>query len=161
MRVVSATFEHPHQAENAIHELRVHHFDSEDVRLVAQADKAIRAAHEQSVAQRDVRTGMWAGALFGAIAGGLIGLISIVFNPFLPLLIIVGAIAGAVFGKASGHRMAQDDEREVEKILHDGGTLVVVRQADEARAKEALELLEKAGARSAAMAEEGDEVSRA
>jgi uncharacterized membrane protein len=158
INVVSAMFERRDQATGAIHDLKARNFASDELRIIAAADAADRAAHEEKVARRDVRAGGWAGALIGAVVGGLVGLISIVLNPVLPLLVIGGGIVGWVVGNWGGHGIAQEDERKAERTLDEGGALVVVREPDDARAKEALELLEKAGAHSAAIAKQDYEV---
>ncbi|HVZ32782.1 MAG TPA: helix-hairpin-helix domain-containing protein [Polyangiaceae bacterium] len=145
---VSALFDNPSHAAEAVRALQGHGFGERELTVITTPGEntdVVSEWEEDSVARGQRRTGGWMGGALGAAVGGYIGLVSMVLIPALPLLILGGAAAGTVAGRLMGLDLADHQVRDAESVLRAGGALLVVREDDAERAKLARDVLARCG----------------
>jgi hypothetical protein len=148
--IVSASFEHQHQAEQAVAELWKAGFAPDRVDMVSRSQGVTEGTPNFTV-QKDASQGAVYGALGGAGTGLVAGTLAVLLIPGLGTVLaggLMGGLLGAaggsflgVFSALAGDETAERLHREVES----GRLVVLVRAFD--RADEAQAILSGAGGR--------------
>ena len=149
---VSAMFLDTRKASRAVEALMVAGFRRDDISLLM-SDRA-RARHFPEEPTKAPRGAAMGGSL-GAVAGGLVALVSLaspggiaVTGPLMALLTggTVGALSGGLLGALVGAGFPTDLARRYERWIIEGGMVVGVQCKDDEHARGAVRILEAAGA---------------
>jgi uncharacterized membrane protein len=141
------------QVSNAIDDLKDKGYDAKDISIVMKDAKEGKEIADDTGA--DVAGGAVSGATTGAVLGGLAGLIASFVIPGLGVFFVggpiaaalgltgaaastvsgaaTGALAGGLLGALMGFGLSEDDAREYETHINEGGILVAVPVKDSQR----------------------------
>jgi hypothetical protein len=172
---VVGVFETRAQAEQALAELRAAHFKDHHLTMVMHHEHqgievtdldAAKAA--QVTGESKAEEGAAIGAAVGAVAGGLLGFLPAVLAGFGPLIfwgptlaaalfgLVAGAASGGISGALIGSDFPEPEARFYEEELKAGRVLVGVKV--NGRYAEAVDILQRCGARDATSPQEAHAV---
>ena len=142
----------PRKASRAVDSLMEAGFRRRDISLLMSDRTRARYFPEEPTRAPE---GAALGGTLGAVAGGLVALVSlaspggiVVAGPIAALLTggAAGAVGGGLLGALVGAGFSKEEARRYERWIIDGGMVVGVRCDDDGQARAALRVLEAAGA---------------
>jgi hypothetical protein len=162
---VYAIFDTRSQVENAMNQLKLKNFLSQDISVLFPDKEGTREfAHEKETkAPEGATAGTATGAVLGGAFGWLVGIGSLAIpgvGPFIAAGPIMAALAGAAVGGAVGGiagaligmGIPEYEAKRFEGMLKDGHILMSVTAPDSDRVKIAKDIFEHAGGRDIASA---------
>lgn len=164
-KTVAGVFDRFLLAEDAIQELKRAGFSQDDISIVT-ADRRSDAAASSDDTGKDLVAGAGAGAAIGGFAGLMLGLAALALPGVGPVLAAgpiaaalgsagIGVAAGGFIGALTGMNIPEDDAGYYAETVRNGGAVVIVN-AEDTNASEALNILNRSGAHDAEFQGGGD-----
>jgi hypothetical protein len=162
METIAAVYDDMSDARMAVRDLREAGFDESEISLVAsdvEGNYAVREGepgYDAEYADESAAEGAVAGGVLGGLTGAAVGLAALAIPGLGPIVAVgplaaalagagIGAASGTVLGALVGYGFSEDTAEYYAEAVRRGSVLVTVRTA-EARAHEARDILDGAGA---------------